>query len=234
MATKAGKARDRLKDAKRSLYREAVLDAAERTFADVGYDAAKVADIAGAAGVSLMTFYSVFEKKWDVYRAVHARRLTALMGQIGSRRLDKNDVLGTLAHSVESTLLFHMEHPDYLRMHLRERIAWTDTEGLRAPEQTKAWTDGLVMMKAAFSAGIRQGIFIDDDVELMARTLIGMHQVRLAVWAEQSQKQLPAEVTRGALRQLIRSFCPTERVEEFMAQAGVSNERIASGEGDKQ
>lgn len=205
-------------NARRDLYREAILNAAEVTFADVGYEATKVADVAKAAGISLMTFYSVFEKKWDVYRAVHARRLDALMHRIGSRRLDKRDVLAALVHSLEDHLYFHMEHPAYLRMHLRERVAWTSTDGLRSQEQTEAWNAGLSMMKKAFRLGIKQGLFVDDDPEMMARTLIGMHQVRLAVWVERGQKEAPSAVVHAAIHQLIRAFCAPSQVPTLTAR----------------
>ena len=68
-----------LKAKKRELYREAVLDAAERVFGDEGYEATKVQRIAAESGLSLTTLYSVFESKWEIYRAVHRRRLNEVM-----------------------------------------------------------------------------------------------------------------------------------------------------------
>ena len=38
-------AREKLKGARRALYREAILDAAERIFAEAGYDAARIAGL---------------------------------------------------------------------------------------------------------------------------------------------------------------------------------------------
>ena len=55
-----------LKAKKRELYREAVLDAAERVFGDEGYEATKVQRIAAESGLSLTTLYSVFESKWEI------------------------------------------------------------------------------------------------------------------------------------------------------------------------
>ena len=75
-AQTVAKAQENLKDKKRELYREAVLDAAERVFGDVGYEATKVQRVAAEAGVSLTTLYSVFESKWEIYRAVNRRRLS--------------------------------------------------------------------------------------------------------------------------------------------------------------
>jgi len=217
-------ARDRLKDARRELYREAVLDAAEGIFADSGYEATRVADIASAAGISLATFYAVFKKKWDVYRAVHARRLQELMTTVDVSNMD-TDVLGAMMSGIKTHLTFHMKYPNYLRMHLRERNAWTTDEGLRSPEQTEAWKAGLSLMVSGFETGMEQGIFEHDDAELMARTLLGMHQVRLALWVERGQEETPQELIQGALRQLIRSFCPTGRVDELITATGVDQGR---------
>ncbi|MEM6993660.1 MAG: TetR family transcriptional regulator, partial [Myxococcota bacterium] len=50
----------RLLEARRALYRETIIGAAERVFAEHGYDAAKVAAIAKAAGLSLQTLYGIF------------------------------------------------------------------------------------------------------------------------------------------------------------------------------
>lgn len=217
-------ARDRLKDARRELYRGAVLDAAERIFAESGYEATKVADIASAAGISLATFYTVFKKKWDVYRSVHARRLEELMTTVDVSNMDR-DVLGTMMGGIQAHLTFHMKYPYYLRMHLRERNAWTTDEGLRSPEQTEAWKAGLALMVSGFETGMAEGIFEHDDAELMARTLLGMHQVRLALWVERGQTETPEQLSRAALRQLIRSFCPPRRVEELTAANGLDRER---------
>jgi len=224
----SGGAKDRLMGARRDLYREAILDAAERIFAELGYEATKVADITSEAGVSLATFYAVFKKKWDVYRAVHARRLAELMETIGSPRLDGDDVLDAMMRGVETYLTFHMQYPHYLRMHLREGNAWTSDAGLRSPEQAEAWQAGIAMTMTGFEAGIAQGIFLADDTELMARTMLGMHQVRLALWVERGQQGDAAELSREALKQLIRSFCPHDRIEELLSVAGLVDERASA------
>lgn len=214
-----------MRDARRAVYREAILDAAERAFAGASYQAARVQEIAAQAGVSLATFYATFPKKLDLYRAIHARRLDALMLEIAAGQAAEATVLERIVSGVRSYLTYLMEHPDYLRMHLQERIAWTSTDGLRSPEQAQAWRAGLKMMIAAFEHGIAEGSFDDDDPELMARTLIGMHQVRLALWIERGQQEAPAEVAGAAARQLIRCFCPPARHGELLARAGVTTER---------
>ena len=68
-----GKSKSR--DAARS--REAILDAAERLFAEQGYDAASLEEIGRLAGLSRATPRYFFGAKEQLYRAVLARVLTA-------------------------------------------------------------------------------------------------------------------------------------------------------------
>ncbi len=56
----------RLQERKRDLVREAIADAAWGLFAEEGYEATTVADIARAAGVSRRTFFRYFSSKEDV------------------------------------------------------------------------------------------------------------------------------------------------------------------------
>lgn len=198
--------RQRLKQARRALYREAIVDAAERVFAEHGYDSAKVQAIAKQAGVSLATFYSVFPKKWDVFRAVQADRLQALMQEVGAQVLGARDAFGRVRAGLEGYLRFHMRHPEFLRLQLRERVPWGTTDELRTPEQTRAWEAGLQMMIAALAEGMEQGVFRRDDPELCARTATAMSQVRLALWEGRGMKESADEVAREAMLQLVRTF----------------------------
>ena len=109
----AEKAQQTLKDRKRALYREAVLDAAERVFGDEGYEATKVQRIAAESGLSLTTLYSVFESKWELYRAVHRRRLSEVMA-LAQGIIEKDDSsLETMIAGTRMQLAFFLERRDY-------------------------------------------------------------------------------------------------------------------------
>jgi AcrR family transcriptional regulator len=199
-------ARARLRQAKQALYREAIVDAAERVFAKHGYDAAKVQAVAKEAGVSLAKLYETFPKKSDVFRAVQADRLQTLMARVGADVLAADTPLERLRRGIEGYLRFHMEHPMFLRVQLQERVPWGTTDEQRTPEQTRAWTAGLEMMKASFAEGMRDGTFVQDDPELCARTVTAMSQVRLAQWIARGQEETPDEVAEAALAQILRAF----------------------------
>ena len=173
--------RGRVRDARQAMYREVILDAAEQVFAEHGYEATKVQAVAAAAGVSLATLYGVFAKKWDLYRALHDRRIRALMDHVATKApVGAGDPLSTILVGIRVYLEFHIDNPSYLRMHLREGNAWASGTFLRSPEQMEAWRAGLGLMAEAFRAGIEGGVFVPDDPERMARTAVAMHQVRLA------------------------------------------------------
>jgi AcrR family transcriptional regulator len=212
--------RDRLREARQALYREHILDAAEVVFAELGYEEAKVQTVAQSARVSLTTLYGVFPTKWDLYRAVHARRISALLGHALSRgRADgPTDPVALLLMGIASYIEFHVAHPEYLKMHLREGNTWSQPSTLRCPEQLDAWQFGLRMMSATFKAGIEQGLFVEDSPEVMARTAIAMHQVRLADWVERGMREDAERLVRLVRAQFIRTFCAPEHVPALLAE----------------
>ncbi len=205
--------RSRLKDAQKALILEAILDGAEAAFASDGYDSAKVQTIAAAAGVSLAKLYATFPGKWDLYRAVHKRRLDELMAEITQALRDAGDASPTdqllLAHGLHAR--FHMEHVSYLRMHLQDRIVWSSAEGLRCEEQQEAWAAGLRMMIRSLKRGRKEGSIVDEEPELLARGALALQQVQLALWVDHGMKESIDRVIGTLQRQLLRLLCPADR-----------------------
>src|SRR5690606_41082584 len=103
----------RVRGARLAMYQEVILDAAEGVFAEHGYEAAKVQAVAAAAGISLATLYGVFAKKWDLYCAVHARRIRELMehvyGQISPAPAEPPEPLAVLLGGIGAYIEFHMQ-----------------------------------------------------------------------------------------------------------------------------
>lgn len=218
------KAQKSLKDKKRELYREAVLDAAERVFGDEGYEATKVQRIAAESGVSLTTLYSVFESKWEIYRAVNRRRLNEVMQLAKGILDDQASALETLIAGTRMQLEFFMSRRDYTKMQLKEVTAWSTIELLRSPEQVEGLGLGLEYFASLFRRGMEEEDFVEDDAELVARMVIACQQVRLAMWMEEGCKDEPARVIDAALRHLLRSYCRPERLNAALRVAGLETE----------
>ncbi|MBK7772736.1 MAG: helix-turn-helix transcriptional regulator [Sandaracinaceae bacterium] len=69
----------RMRQARQELSRGVILDAAERVFAERGFGAAKMHDVAALAKVSTSTVYELFEGKEALYEAVHTRHGAELL-----------------------------------------------------------------------------------------------------------------------------------------------------------
>lgn len=220
-ARSIAKAQESLRDRKRELYREAILDAAEQVFGEEGYEATKVQRIAAEAGVSLTTLYGVLESKWEIYRAVNRRRLTEVM-RLAQGILDQGMTsLDTLIAGTRMQLEFFMTRRDFTKMQLKEVTAWSTIELLRSPEQVEALGAGLELFAGLLRETIEDGYLIDEDPELMARMLIAGQQVRLAMWMDRGCKEDPELVADAALRHMLRSYCKREHYEAALGAAGL-------------
>jgi len=74
--------KQRVREAKAAMYRQIVIEAAERVFGEAGYAGARMQDIAREAGISLGTVYALYEGKVDVWRAVHDKHLSQLFAGV--------------------------------------------------------------------------------------------------------------------------------------------------------
>jgi AcrR family transcriptional regulator len=215
------KAQESLRDRKRELYREAILDAAERVFGEEGYEATKVQRVAAEAGVSLTTLYSVLRSKWEIYRAVHRRRLSEVMSLTQGVLQKDMSSLDTLIAGTRMQLAFFMERRDFTKMQLKEVTAWSTIELLRSPEQVEALGVGLDLFAGLLRQCIKDGFLIDDDPELMARMMIAAQQVRLAMWMDRGCEENPERVADAALHHLLRSYCKEGHLVSALEAAGL-------------
>ena len=194
----------------------AILDAAEAAFSVTGYAGTKMSEVARRARASLTTLYGRYESKMSLYRAVHHRRLQALMARIRAVSVPPDDLLGGMLEGVHVYLAFHMEHPNYLRMHLREGVAWSGPSELLSPEQVDAWSRGVERMARAFERGMDAGLYVRDDPRLCARRVNAFHQVALSDWVERGMIERPRQLSRRIAHHFVRSFCEPSRVPELL------------------
>src|SRR5512139_1200735 len=178
----------RVKEARNAMYRELIIEAAERVFADQGFEATRVQAVAKEAGISLATLYGVFPGKFELYSAIQEERTSELMRRVAEAIEPGLDPIELILAGIEAYLRFHMEHVDYLRMHLREGHIWTADHSVRVAAQGTAWQNGIELGTSAFQAAIDQGLMVPDDPLLLFRTVVVMHQVRLADWVEKDMQ----------------------------------------------
>ena len=195
-----------LRDARREAYRNLVLDAAEPVFAEYGFDAAKVQDIAAAADVSVGTVYGVFGSKAELYAVVMTRRLDEILSRAIAAAQAETRTLGRITRGLDTAILYMLEHTDFLRIHLRES-AW----GLgpqRAPaEQLVAWRRGMEIEAELLEQAMNEGLLIRCDPGQLARTIAAVQQVHLAHWVDGGMVEAAADVAARLRGLFIQMFC---------------------------
>jgi len=115
---------EKVRDAERS--RTAILDAAERLFAEQGYDATSLTNVGAAAGVSRGTPGYFFRSKADLYQAVLDRSFTEVREAVRTgreRALASNEDHETiLAGAVSDYFDFLAARPNFVRLIEREAL----------------------------------------------------------------------------------------------------------------
>ena len=169
--------RARAAEARTQMYRELVLESAERVFAEQGYHAARMQEIADEAGIALGTLYSVFPGKEDIFAVLHEVRGEAFLERIEPALHESAPAREALWHSVRGFVAFLLEHPDYFRVDLREGRSWA----IGDVEASAAFQKGIAQWTDLIARGIDEGVFLDEDPGTLATTVFGLMQVRLAV-----------------------------------------------------
>jgi AcrR family transcriptional regulator len=203
-------AQENVRRKRAALYRSLVLEAAERVFAAQGYEDAKMQEIAAEAGVSLGTVYGVFPGKAELYRAVHDHRIDAMQARAEEAAPAGAPVLRRLLDGIAAYVGFLVEHPDFLRIHLRDGGAWGVGSTLAGGEPLEAWARGQALQIELLREGVADGTFFDDDPELLSRTIVAMQQVQLAAWVERGMREPASALVARMQAQLQRAFVRPE------------------------
>ena len=200
--------KENVRRARAGLYRQLVLEAAERSFAEKGFDATRMEEIAAESGLSLGTVYSVFAGKPDLMRAVQETRNREILALASAAAGLAGDPQGRLLAAVRAYVEFFASHPEYLQIHLRGGHAWgLAGAGSRSRSQAHAWDEGIDLYARLFEAGIAAGVLHPGDPRLLARMMIAMQQVQLADWVERGLPGDLEALLAGIETQLRRAFC---------------------------
>lgn len=206
--------------AKEALYRARVLDSAERVFSEQSYEDAKIQDIARGAGIALGTMYTVMDGKWEIYCAVHERRMAEMFQVLQAALAVAANAKDALLNGAEATVRWFAEHTSYLQMHLQQGLDWATATGLASEEQLQAWSVGLEMARQQIDQAKREGTFVDMDTKVAAMLLAATYRVHLQAWLELDGAQSIDELLEALRSQLKRSFFRATRTAAEAAEGG--------------
>jgi len=204
------KPRDEARRARTGVYRQHIFAAAERVFAERGFENAKLQDISRLAGLSMGTIYAIFPSKADLYRAILEERAVELLALAREVAAREGPARATLDALIDVYIGYFVAHPGFLQMHLRAGTSWAlSPSGTDA--QIQHWQDIHVLQADIFRRGIGEGAFVDEDPAFLARLFSAMDQVLLADWVADGMKAGRAELVRRLRAQAERSFARTPR-----------------------
>jgi AcrR family transcriptional regulator len=177
----AGAPVEKIRDAARS--REAILDAAERAFSELGFDGASLSEIGAAAGLSRGTPSYFFGSKDELYGAVLERvfagRQQAAVEAFAPVRAwaegggDLAALRRALSQATERYMRFLLERPAFVRLLVWEELAGGARLQAPRPRNTAMQEAFDALRKAGRKQGLR-AFDVDDAVLLFVSLTFGV------------------------------------------------------------
>jgi len=162
-------------DARRN--RAPILAAAEEVFADAGFHAAKMGDIAAKAGVSVGTLYNHFEDREALLAGLLANKSAELLGRIDRAIEDgAGQALRARLRGILGAFLAHCEqHRKFVHLALQREL------GRFQQTYPQAWAKKTDTMQAIFERvdgemrrGVKERALRPEMADLAATFFIGM------------------------------------------------------------
>jgi AcrR family transcriptional regulator len=194
------------RQAREEVYREHILSAAERVFAEQGFEAAKVQDISRLAKLSMGSIYSLFPSKDAIFASIleaRSRELAELVREVVKQHPEPLDALESLAAAY---IAYFFAHPDFLRMHLRTGAAWALQYPSYPGYQRSIATEIHELHRQIFARGVESGVFIEEEPAYLAFLLTGIDQIHLGYWVAGGMKGTREELLERFLRVMRKTF----------------------------
>ena len=176
---------NRIREARREMYRQVITESAEAVFAEKGFADARMSDVALEAGISLKTLYATFDGKVDLFDAIRALRIDEVMAR--SDAVSKGPPLEVVMNRVRVSVEYLVANPHFLRIHLREGNAWAIRPDPVAGSHPDPWHANMSEQAKTIQRGIDEGIFEEGDPELLVKMVSAVYQVQLADWLEREE-----------------------------------------------
>lgn len=185
--------------ARESVYREAILAAAQRVFAEKPFEEAKVQDISREAGLGVGSIYALFPGKEQIFDSITELRGNEILERVRAVIAKEDPPLATLEAIATTYIDYFHEHPDFLRMNLRTGAAWA----LRPRTAQNVAEEIHQLQRSVFVRGIEAGVFVDEDPTYLATLFTGIDQIHLAHWVQGGMAQ-PRDALREDFLRLVR------------------------------
>jgi AcrR family transcriptional regulator len=182
-----------------------LLDAAATEFGEKGFHEASITGITSRAGTALGTFYTYFDSKDEIFRALvkdlsNSVRVTAGQALAGGEL----SPLETERRALSAFLRFAREHKEIYR--IIDESEFVDPPSHRAHYETTARR-----ILERLQSGAKLGVFRNDLGEEHAWAIMGMNVflgLRYSIWSEEESVDRIADLANSILRDGIATRQP--------------------------
>jgi AcrR family transcriptional regulator len=197
-----GRLQDKARQARTDVYRRHILEAAERAFAEHGFESAKLHDISRLAEVSMGTIYAIFPSKEELFRGILDTRGGELLEVARAATQTGGDARAALERLIEAYIDYFLAHPHFLRMHLRLGTSWVLGPSLSGEAQVRLWSEIHSLQAELMRRGVAAGAFVAEDPAFLAKVFSALDQVLLADWVA-SGMRAPRDAVVARMRGLV-------------------------------
>lgn len=161
------KARGKREETKAS-NRQAIIDAARRVFAELGYGATTVRDIIRATDLASGTFYNYFKSKEEVFQALQDETALRVRPRLRAERIRARNFEEFIAGSFRTFFDFvKNDHSTFATMR-------RNPEMQRVRIDTPEVIAGFDELRTDLERAIANGVMPDTDPELLMASIVGV------------------------------------------------------------
>ena len=174
----------------------AILDAAAVEFGEKGFHEGSISGITQRAGVALGSFYTYFDSKDEVFRALVRDMSAQVRDHVGPHVLAAPDELASEKAGLKTFLEFVREHKEIYR--IIDESEFVDQESYRQHYETS-----VQRIDTRLKAGAARGEVRRDVNEVHAWAIMGMNVflgLRYGVWDEDTSPEEVATIANDLLR----------------------------------
>jgi len=177
--------RQREKKERRSVF----LMAAKAVFAEKGFDAATLDEIANRAEFSKGAIYGYFKDKDDLFISLIEEGLNKLSMIIRSVVESPLPPIEKIKELIKSVLAYFDENKEFFRIFTPERGGFTDKKHPRVAKRIlPKWNDNIGFVTEVIKDGIEMGVFKNIDPTTLTNALFGLVQSSISRWIMEGRK----------------------------------------------
>jgi AcrR family transcriptional regulator len=179
--------------------RALIEDAAAKLFAERGYAATKLEDIAAMAGVTKPVLYRHFKSKKDLHLALLAKHRDGLLGQISANVTGDSPLATQLPAILDAWFAYVEEHPYAWKLLFRDTTGDPEIQAFHQELHASARN-----LTASLIESREEIVFPPEEIEPLAE-LIRSATTGLALWWLE-HPEIPRSVVVAAVRRTLEGL----------------------------